>query len=183
MKEQFYLFWGGKASQWYPSAMEAFGLKFNCAEQFMMASKAAFFKDKEIFDKIMAEESPGVQKVLGRKVRGFTASEWNLVKEPLVFIGNLVKFSQNDDLWEWLFEKYKNYERFVEASPYDTIWGIGLGSNDPRALNESEWLGENLLGEAIDEAYHFLNDNARNRNLKPFYEMVDNLSEIFNQMK
>jgi ribA/ribD-fused uncharacterized protein len=37
----------------------------------------------------------------------------------------------------------------VEAAPNDTIWGIGLSKEDPRALNRETWLGKNLLGEIL----------------------------------
>ena len=40
---------------------------------------------------------------------------------------------------------------FVEASPYDKIWGVGLYETDDRILDEKNWLGENLLGKAITE--------------------------------
>ncbi|MDN5480552.1 MAG: NADAR family protein, partial [Chryseobacterium sp.] len=39
----------------------------------------------------------------------------------------------------------------VEASPYDTIWGIGMLETDSRAKNPANWDGENLLGFALME--------------------------------
>ena len=39
----------------------------------------------------------------------------------------------------------------MEASPYDTIWGIGLAAEDPRAKDPSQWRGQNLLGFALME--------------------------------
>lgn len=37
----------------------------------------------------------------------------------------------------------------MEASPYDTIWGIGLSEVDPRRMYPEEWLGTNWLGEVL----------------------------------
>jgi ribA/ribD-fused uncharacterized protein len=34
----------------------------------------------------------------------------------------------------------------VEASPYDCIWGIGYGVNDPRCRDPHQWHGQNRLG-------------------------------------
>ena len=39
----------------------------------------------------------------------------------------------------------------VEASPTDRIWGIGLAVDDPRALDQTQWLGLNLLGFALTD--------------------------------
>ncbi len=37
----------------------------------------------------------------------------------------------------------------VEASPVDTVWGIGMAGDDPRANDPRQWLGQNLLGFAL----------------------------------
>ena len=59
------------------------------------------------------------------------------------------KFTQNPKLKELLLSM--GDKEFVEASPYDKIWGIGLDENDVRCLDKSQWQGKNWLGEAIME--------------------------------
>ncbi len=37
----------------------------------------------------------------------------------------------------------------VEASPYDKVWGVGLGEDDPRIKDPKNWKGTNWLGEVL----------------------------------
>ncbi len=39
----------------------------------------------------------------------------------------------------------------VEASPRDTIWGIGLGARTKKAVDRKQWRGSNWLGEALTQ--------------------------------
>ena len=63
--------------------------------------------------------------------------------------GNKAKFSQNQALADFLVET--NSKVLVEASPYDTIWGIGLSQDDKNIENPHCWNGQNLLGFALME--------------------------------
>jgi len=58
-----------------------------------------------------------------------------------------LNFSQNDQLKDFLLATGQRV--LVEASPLDTIWGIGLGQDNPKAQHPQTWHGENLLGFAL----------------------------------
>mgnify|MGYP006105085405 FL=1 len=48
----------------------------------------------------------------------------------------------------------------MEASPVDTIWGIGMASDNVNIENPSKWEGENLLGYALMEVRDLLKINS-----------------------
>ena len=113
----------------------------------MMHQKALLFEDYEIASQIMNTTNPKKQKALGRKVEGFIKRKWDVVAKGVVYDGNYAKFSQNKDLEKELFDTIRT--TLVEASPYDKIWGIGLGADDQRAKNRDTWNGTNWLGEVL----------------------------------
>lgn len=138
-------------SQFYPSN---FRVNYNSkeivmptAEHYMMYSKAMVFKDYEIAKKILSTNIPREAKKLGREVRGFDDRIWRELSFDIVVEGNLNKFSQNHRLKDFLLSTKDKV--LVEASPKDKKWGIGLSTNNPKAKNPKEWLGENLLGFAL----------------------------------
>jgi ribA/ribD-fused uncharacterized protein len=146
-RDDFVFFWSGPYSQWYPSVFALEGRTYNCAEQYMMYCKAKLFGDHESARQIYAAKDPAVQKQLGRAVAGFDEDTWKLFREGVVFQGSLAKYSQNEDLHKKLLAT--GTRTLVEASPKDRVWGIGLGEDDPRALNPQQWQGQNLLGIAL----------------------------------
>lgn len=152
--EKYCYFWlnkGNKAflSQWYDSEFKVDGVTYSNAEQYMMAQKALTFNDKIIYNKILHTIDPKEIKALGRKVKNFNESVWDSEKRDVVYKGTYAKFSQNEDLKKKLIATGDDI--LVEASPYDTIWGIGLKESDPLARKRETWKGQNLLGDILVE--------------------------------
>lgn len=164
-KFKFLFFWGHTSpddgrvdasclSQWFPCRFEVDGMVYSCAEQYMMAEKSRIFKDEEMLAAIMAEKHPKKMKEYGRAVKNFDKDVWDNQCYELVRTGNLAKFHQNREIMEFL-TKLKG-RILVEASPYDRIWGIGMGRQNPDAENPMKWKGANLLGFALTEVRDIL---------------------------
>ena len=163
-KDDFVFFWGytnkgdgvTKAclSQWYPCSFTVDGQTYNCAEQYMMAEKARIFNDEPIREQIMHETDQMTIKKLGRRVTGFVGAIWEGERYDVVFKGNEAKFSQNPHLREFLMSTGNKI--LVEASPKDTIWGIGLDEFNPDALDPRKWRGKNLLGFTLMDVRQWL---------------------------
>jgi ribA/ribD-fused uncharacterized protein len=155
--EQFEFFWSGPLSQWHMAKFKVNGMDFNCAEQFMMFCKAVFFEDMKIANEIMHSNNPKEQKSLGHKVNNFITDKWEKVARDIVYVGNMCKFTQNEKEQNILMAT--NGKTLVEASPYDTVWGIGLSSDDPLVKQRETWRGRNWLGEVLTRVRNDLRFN------------------------
>lgn len=142
-------FWGGIFSQWAECSIYDANLDitFTCAEQAMMYAKALTFLDKEAGEKILTTNDPREQKAIGRTIKNYDDGRWAEVRFDIVKNINYLKFGQNPAWKELLIMTYP-YE-LVEASPYDKVWGVGLGEDNPLILSTENWNGDNLLGQAI----------------------------------
>jgi ribA/ribD-fused uncharacterized protein len=135
-------------SNWHPAKfLGEDGLEYNCSEQYMMAEKARIFNDETVREMILAAKDPRDQKALGRKVSGFDTVEWGKHAKEVVYRACYHKFTQNPKLMANLMETTGTL--LVEASPYDKIWGIGIGEDDPARLDPKKWKGTNWLGEIL----------------------------------
>jgi ribA/ribD-fused uncharacterized protein len=163
------LFQKGPLSQWYGGFSGQSGgfhpmldknrmstdQRCNCAEQWMMLAKAAIFNDEDTFNLIRDATNPKDQKDLGRLIKNYDETLWSKHKYTVVVSGNTWKFKQNPHLKEFITQFPRN-TIFAEAAPWDRVWGIGLGPEDPRALDPKQWNGENLLGKALSKVRNLL---------------------------
>jgi ribA/ribD-fused uncharacterized protein len=168
-KVEYLFFWGhtppmdgsvSKAclSQWYPAPFVVDDLAYKTAEHWMMACKARLFNDAEVLEQIILAPDPLAAKALGRKVRNFDDKMWKANARRFVTEGNIAKFKQNPSILDFLLGTGDTI--IVEAAPRDQIWGIGLGQDNPRALDPSTWRGQNLLGFALVDARWVLRNNG-----------------------
>jgi ribA/ribD-fused uncharacterized protein len=151
-------FWSSEFSNWYHCEFEYLGNKFSNSEQAFMSRKAAYFEDWDTFKEIIETgQNPKVAKELGREVKNFNSGQWMEVCLDEMIDVNMAKFTASPyfrDLLESTGDK-----TIVEASPTDSIWGIGLHWSDDRVLDEKNWKGKNLLGKALMEVRKRLREN------------------------
>ncbi|WP_377160657.1 NADAR family protein [Roseateles sp. UC29_93] len=157
---EYILFWGHRPpkdrgvnascfSQWYDASFQVGTETFRTAEHFMMAAKAMLFGDQVLRQQILEAKTPDLAKQLGRQVAGFDERRWAEHRFDIVVAANMGKFGGNGPLRRFLLGT--GDQVLVEASPVDSVWGIGLAANDADARNPAQWKGLNLLGFALME--------------------------------
>jgi ribA/ribD-fused uncharacterized protein len=155
---EYLLFYGHKAStdgsitasccsQWFPAPFKIDDVEYLTAEHYMMAAKARLFNDSEMLENILTCQTPKEAKAFGRKVRNFESDVWKKHCTQIVVAANHAKFTQNPAFAGWLVGTAPKV--LVEASLWDQIWGIGMAQSNPKALDPSQWKGQNLLGFAL----------------------------------
>ncbi|HIF9337743.1 TPA: NADAR family protein [Photobacterium damselae] len=170
-------------SQWnmdYPFTYH--GIFFKSCEHWMMVKKLTFFvhrgktvrqikqiieQEKKQFQierkypansiyQMLEAPTPRLVKSLGKQVYPFNTEEWNTEVPNVLNQGNFLKFTQNQAALEIFRQCHR--KTFVEASPTDRIYGVGLHENDPRIDNPNNWLGQNKLGFCLTILSHNLFD-------------------------
>ena len=156
--DDYVAFWGSVFSNFYPCDIHVtedwwgnnVDIHFSSSEQYFMWLKATEFDDYETAEKILGAKTPKEAKKLGREVKNFDDEEWCEVREAAMWNAVWLKFSQNEDLKKIITDPIFSKKSFVEGSPVDKIWGVGLVWNDPKIADKKNWSGLNLLGKTLD---------------------------------
>ncbi|WP_131924194.1 NADAR family protein [Hazenella coriacea] len=149
--DQFIFFWGNNDiySNFYYSPFKHQGRMFQWSEQAIMYRKAKLFGADQIAEKILMASTPKECKALGRSREiPFSESVWKEHRELVYREVLLDKFSLPSLKMQIIATREKH---LVEASPFDRIWGIGMGENDPDVEDPTKWRGLNLLGKVLME--------------------------------
>lgn len=124
---------------------------FTCSEQYFMFRKALLFNSPDIAEKILNPTlRPSDYKQLGREIDKYNDAVWKANRVDAMHDALWYKFTQNKQLAEFLLGTGDAV--LVETSPYDKVWGVGLGKHSKPGkpyvdwTNIDNWRGENLLG-------------------------------------
>lgn len=148
--EKHVAFWGSLLSNFGPCFFELDGRKYNWSEQAFMVEKALCFHDMEAVDRIMAAESPNQCKQIGREVKNYDDKVWSEKRVDAMYKVVKAKFEQDEKCRKFLLNPKFEGKKFVEGSPFDKIWGVGIDYRDDRVDDETKWNGQNLLGKTLD---------------------------------
>ena len=141
-------------SNFYSCKIEFEGHVFKSSEHLYMYLKAKYFQDNDIMSKILNAKTPFESKKLGRAIKLFDKSKWELVSSSIMYQVLQLKFEQNTKLRQQLINTGTLW--LVEASPRDKLWGIALecGADNktqshPDATHPTKWKGRNRLGNIL----------------------------------
>lgn len=141
--------------QFAPFYSDLYNKTFKTTEQYFMYAKAMYFSDEQAADQIIDADTPQQAKDLGRAVKNYVDSEWSKIRYSVMYEANLLKFLQNNDLRQKLMSTKDSL--LIECNVKDLIWSCGLDIKDPDVLDESKWLGQNLLGKVLMDVREYLN--------------------------
>ena len=145
-EEYVYFYQDTPLSNWWTSEpyIPYDGHLFASSEALFMYLKAKVFRDNVIAE-IMPKTHYDAAKALGGIVRNFSEDIWNREREKAMYIALKAKLAVDEAYKNTLLSKEYRGKTFVEASPYDEVWGIKRSIVE--AVEGKEWRGLNLLGK------------------------------------
>ena len=167
VSDKYVYFWRGFIGNWFKSpiieVIDEYPYHFLNVEQYFMYMKARTFGDEEQCKNILGCKTPKEAKNYGRLVKNYNDKVWDEKRYEIMKRGIYLKFTQNKKLKEMLLSKEYDEREFVEASPYDRIWGVGLSEDNPLIDDKLNWKGRNLMGKAVTEVREqILQDEFKN---------------------
>jgi ribA/ribD-fused uncharacterized protein len=120
------------------------GHLFASSEALFMYLKAKVFRD-DVIAEIMPKTHYDAAKALGGIVRNFSDDVWNREREKAMYLTLKAKFAVDKAYRDTLLSEEYEGKTFVEASPIDPNWGVGLSITE--AARGEKWKGLNLLGK------------------------------------
>ena len=166
-----YFYMNVPLSNWWDSvpAIEYDGHTFNASESIFMYLKAKYFKDEETAAKIVEADNKtydepkkrwAAVKRLGKKVKNFSDKEWAGPNRIAMATALKQKALYDEEFKRVLLDPQYAGMTFVEASPYDRIWGIGISATTALKKGVAGWNGHNFLGRALTKLRNELNDKS-----------------------
>jgi len=174
--DEYVFFYKDWPSNYHRTHFEYKDHEFTSTEQAFMYMKAMFFQDYESAINILDSKTPNDARLLGRKVKGYDDKKWSEVRYKIFYDLNLIKYTTDRKLQRMLLDPKFDNKIFVEASPIDRIWGIGISEDNDPEYKEHEW-GRNFLGKIITNIRNRIINDKINDNSWNIYDYWGNNDE------
>ena len=161
-------------SNFHPSNFLHGGHAFHCSEQFIQYTKAMYFKEDDIANRILLAKTGLECKQLAREITSYSNKRWRSVAKELCAAGIDAKFRQNPTLQDLLLE---TRDLVIVECTYDTLWGTGIPLQDDKCLDHTLWHNQGILGEILEDIRSQLR-NERDTTITPIASRPNKLPEI-----
>eukprot|EP00756_Hemistasia_phaeocysticola_P010766 Hpha_TRINITY_DN15042_c3_g4::TRINITY_DN15042_c3_g4_i1::g.125744::m.125744/K09935/K09935; uncharacterized protein len=140
----------------YPEELREADVKWS--EQAIMLCKALLMGDTAAATEVLKAKTPAKVKALGRTVTGWDEGKWHANVLTIGREAVVQKFVARKDIQGLLLDTGDAI--ICESTINDTVWGIGINTDDPAHQDIAQWKGTNILGWALMEARAVLRTNA-----------------------
>ena len=94
----------------------------------------------------MYAKTPAMCKPLGRQVKNFVPQRWEQVAPEVAYRGCLAKFQQHENLQKVLLD---TGNKTLGEATCDCMWGVGLSLSARGILDKGQWVGSNIMTNAL----------------------------------
>lgn len=134
-------------SAYYPCKFTVYDVTYRSVQQMYQALKAKHFGDLTAYRMIMKSWSANVQAEIGSTVENFNPDQWQKKSVQVMERATRLKFAQNDSERQFLLDTGNAVIVFVSQS--QSYWGNGLTMDHEGNTDQSQWTGNNKLGEIL----------------------------------
>ncbi len=100
------------------------GVFWKTSEHYYQAQK---FEDEDVKRRIEKAETPKIASIIGRSRNFKIRSDWDKIKQKVMFDAVYYKFKQNKDILQKLLDTGE--AEIVEATVKENYWGCGLNND------------------------------------------------------
>ena len=131
-------------------------IRFGSTEQYIQYTKARYFENKDLAQRILAAKNAYECKMLAKEIVYIQDKKWSDKAKVLCYPGIKAKFKQNPSLCNFLI--HTGDTTLVECS-YDSLWGTGMPIHSTDCLKQECWVSQGLLRALLTKVHSVLSES------------------------
>ena len=145
-------------SNFHPAKFTHEGQTYISSEQFIQATKAAYFGDLDTHMKIMGCKTSFDCKQISWSIKNVDSKHWDAVAMSLCEPGIREKFVQNPILMDTLIRRTEN--KMIMECTKDRLSGTRTALSEESCLNRDRWITQGILGRILERIHNEFKSNV-----------------------